>query len=99
MKKVLVLIPFKVDGKVLEANKEHDLEDEVVDRALAINPNMLKIIGNGADIAELEARLEAETQARIKAEEKAEAEMKAREKAEEEITALKAEASKAKKTK
>ena len=99
MKKVLVLIPFKVDGKVLEANKEYDVEDEVVDRALAINPNMLKIIGNGVDIAELEARLEAETQARIKAEEKAEAEMKAREKAEAELVALKAKSSKATKEK
>ena len=69
MKKVLVAIPFKADNVSFEANKEYELEEAVIERALKVNPNMLTVIGSGDEFAEIKASLEAETKARAKAEE------------------------------
>lgn len=48
MKKVKVLIPFIVGetGELLKANKKYDLSEEVIKKALAINPNMLEVLGD-----------------------------------------------------
>lgn len=85
MRKVLVAIPFKADNVSFEANKEYELEESVIERALKVNPNMLTVIGSGDEFAELKVSLEAETKARIEAEAKAEAEAEARAKSEEEL--------------
>ena len=47
MKKVKVLIPFIVGetGELLKEDTEHDLSEEVISKALAINPNMLLVLG------------------------------------------------------
>ena len=45
MKKVEVLIPFKVGEKLHEAGAKVNLADDVVERALAINPNMVLVLG------------------------------------------------------
>ena len=47
MKRVRVLIPFIIGetGELLAENKDYDLTEEVIKNALAINPNMLKVLG------------------------------------------------------
>ena len=96
MRRVLVAIPFKADNVTFEANKEYDLEDAVIERALKTNPNMLTVIGCGDEFAELKASLEAETKARIEAEAKAEAEAAAKAEVEEELSKATEELSKVK---
>lgn len=97
MKKVFVAVPFTADDVRYEANKEYDLEDDVIERALKINPNMLTVLGCGDEVTKLTASLEAETNARIEAEAKVKAEAEARTKAEEELTEVKKELAKVKK--
>ena len=48
MKRVRVLIPFIVGetGKLLKAGKVTTLSEDVIARALAINPNMLEVLGD-----------------------------------------------------
>lgn len=47
MKLVKVLIPFKdgATGTILEAGKEVELSEETIERAKAINVNMLQVLG------------------------------------------------------
>lgn len=97
MKKVIVAIPFKADNVSYEANKEYELEDAVIERALKVNPNMLIVIGCDDEFAELKASLEAETKARTEAEAKAEAEAETRAKAEEKLAKATEELAKVKK--
>ncbi len=97
MRKVIVGIPFNADNKHYEANKEYELSEDVIERALKVNPNMLTVLGTGDELETLKASLEAETKAREEAEAKAEAETKAREEAESELEKVKKELAKVKK--
>ena len=45
MKKVEVLIPFRVGNKLHEAGAKVNLSEDVIERALAINPNMVLVLG------------------------------------------------------
>lgn len=45
MKKVEVLIPFKVGKKLYKVGTKPELSEDVIERALAINPNMVLVLG------------------------------------------------------
>ena len=57
--RVYVALPFTADGKKYDANKEYEMPQEIVNRALAKNPNMLVVLGGGAEESpELKEQLE-----------------------------------------
>lgn len=45
MKRVEVLIPFNAGTKKLKAGDKVNLPEDVIERALAINPNMVLVLG------------------------------------------------------
>lgn len=46
MKRIKVLIPFNYNGETLQANTEHEIPEDVIERALKINVNMLLVLGD-----------------------------------------------------
>jgi predicted nuclease with TOPRIM domain len=57
--RVYVALPFTADGKKYDANKEYELPQEIVNRALAKNPNMLVVLSGAAkEVQELKEQLE-----------------------------------------
>ena len=57
--RVYVALPFTADGKKYDANKEYEMPQEIVNRALAKNPNMLVVLGGDAEeSSELKEQLE-----------------------------------------
>lgn len=49
MKKVYVLIPFRVNKKLYKAGTKAVLREEVVERLLKINVNMLLVTGDAEE--------------------------------------------------
>ena len=57
--RVYVALPFTADGKKFDANKEYELPQEIINRALAKNPNMLVVLGGDVkESPELKEQLE-----------------------------------------
>lgn len=52
MKRIKVLIPFNYNGETLQANTEHEIPEDVIERALKINVNMLLVLGDAKPKAE-----------------------------------------------
>lgn len=59
MKRIKVLIPFNYNGEILQAETEHELPEDVIERALGINVNMLLVLGDVKPKAEAKPKSKA----------------------------------------